>query len=267
MLKKRFRILIVDDAEINRDILKEMLADEYEIDEAVDGEQAIEKLNGHVYEYDMILLDFVLPGMNGFDVLAYMNKHHWIEYLPVIMISAQDSMDMIHRAYDYGVTDYVRRPFDAQIVRQRVSSTLALYAKQRKMEAVIAQKIAENQNTSDMMTAVLSHIVEFRNGESGPHVMYIKNITAILLEELIRQGNHSELHEADIPLICNAAALHDIGKITVPDEILNKPGRFTSEEYEIMKKHPAAGAEMLSALPFHQEEPHLDTGGGAGGCL
>ncbi len=162
---------------------------------------------------------------------------------------------MIHRAYSYGVTDYVRRPFDARIVRQRVKSTLALYAKQRKMEAVITQKIAENQTTSYMMTAILSHIVEFRNGESGPHVMNIKKITRILLEELIRQGKHEELRESDISLICNAAALHDIGKITIPDYVLNKPGRFTAEEYATMKQHSMAGPDMLGAMPFHQEGP------------
>ena len=255
MAERKFRILIVDDAELNRNILKEMLADEYEIDEAKSGEEAVEKLSGHVHKYDMMLLNMVLPKMDGVDVLAYLQKHHWLEYLPVIVISSGNSEEMIHRAYDYGATDYVRLPFDAKIVRRRVGSTLALYAKQRRMEAMIAQKISENQNTSDMMTAVLSHIVEFRNGESGPHVMNIKTITGILLQELIRQGAYSELREADIPLICSAAALHDIGKISIPDEIINKPGRFTPEEYAVMKRHSAAGEEILRSMPIHQDEP------------
>jgi len=255
IIKGKMKIMIVDDSELNREILKEMLSDEYYIEEAENGEQALEIMATSIRDFDLVLLDIVMPGIDGFSVLDYMNRNGWNEFVPVIMISAENSADMIHRAYSRGATDYITRPFDTRVVRQRVINTITLYAKQRQMEALIQKKIEENTRMTNMMTSVLSHIVEFRNGESGLHVLNIKKITECLMNELIASNEKCEFTKADIPIVCNASALHDIGKISIPDEIINKPGRFTDEEFAIMKTHAAIGASMLDDLPFYQDEP------------
>ena len=255
MDKHKFHILIVDDSAFNRELLREMLEDHYEVDEAENGEIALAALAKNSYSYDLVLLDIVMPGIDGFDILYQMKRNGWMNYLPVIMISSETALDTVHRAYRMGATDFINRPFDAYVVRQRVQNTIHLYAKQRKLEHIVAEKIAENEKRSALMTSILSHIVEFRNGESGPHVVNIKKITEMILRELLKSNPDLSVPYEDIPLICNAAALHDIGKISIPYEVLNKPGRLTDEEYDIIKKHSEIGSDMIRALPIHQEEP------------
>lgn len=251
---KRYKILIADDSEMNRSILADMLGDEYDIIEAEDGSQAVAILQKHSQEISLVLLDIVMPEMDGFEVLAMMNRHRWIEDVPVIMISAEAASSYVERAYELGVTDYISRPFDDLVVHRRVINTIMLYAKQKKLVSMVADQIYEKEKNSNLMINILSHIVEFRNGESGLHVLHVQTITGLLLKHLIQITDKYKLTPQDINTISVASALHDIGKIAIPGEILNKPGKLTLEEFEIMKTHSAIGASMLEQLPFHQEE-------------
>ena len=257
-MKEKSTILIVDDSELNRMILADILGDEYNFIEAENGARAIELLRTHT-DIDLILLDMVMPEMNGFDVLTAMNNNRQIEDIPVVMISAENGIEHIERAYDLGVTDYISRPFDRMVVRRRVVNALILAAKQKRLMQLAAEQIYEKEKISDLMINIFSHIVEFRNGESGPHVLHIRIITEVLLNRLVQKTDRYALTQEDIQLISNASALHDIGKVSIPDEIINKPGKLTKEEFEIMKLHTTVGADILHSLPFSNEEPLLKT--------
>ena len=247
-------ILIVDDSALNRMVLMEILGKEnYTFLEAENGQQAVELLDCHP-EVDL-LLDITMPEIDGFGVLEAMNQYHWIEETPVIMISAEDSYTFVERAYDLGASDYITRPFDARVVCRRVSNALMLYAKQKRLVQMVAEQVYEKEKVSNTMISILSHIVEFRNNESGLHVVHIRTITELLLRRLREKTDRYPLTEADISLISTASALHDIGKINVPEEILNKPGRLTKEEFDIIKTHSAVGEHMLRQIPFNQNEP------------
>ena len=248
-------ILIVDDSALNRMVLIEILGKEnYTFLEAENGQQAVELLDCHP-EVDLLLLDITMPEIDGFGVLETMNQYHWIEETPVIMISAEDAYSFIERAYDLGASDYITRPFDARVVCRRVSNTLMLYAKQERLAQMVAEQVYEKEKVSNTMISILSHIVEFRNNESGLHVVHIRTITELLLRRLRKKTDRYPLTEADISLISTASALHDIGKINIPEQILNKPGRLTKEEFDIIKTHSAVGEHMLRQIPFNQNEP------------
>lgn len=256
-LQKKYKILIVDDSEINRMILSEILKNDYDIIEADSGEKALELLQNEEHEFSLVLLDIVMSGIDGFEVLSYMNKYKLIEDTPVIMISAENSSDFITKAYDLGASDYVSRPFDETVVQRRVKNTIVLYAKQKRLADIVAEQVFEKEKNNNIMISILSHIVEFRNGESGLHVLHISTITELLLRQLLKKSNKYNLSMSDIRLITTASSLHDIGKIAIPDEILNKPGRFTDEEFKIMKTHSEIGSSMLKNLPVYQNEPLL----------
>jgi diguanylate cyclase (GGDEF)-like protein len=257
MYKKRKtnKILIVDDSEMNRAILSDMLNKNYEILEAEDGVAAVQLLHTYGTEITLVLLDIVMPKMDGFEVLAMMSRYHWIEEIPVIMISAENSHSVIERAYELGATDYISRPFDEVIVCRRVINTMMLYSKQKRLVSMVADQMYESEKSNTLMVSILSHIVEFRNGESGLHVLHIGTMTEMLLKRLREKTDRYHLDGAAISMISKAAAFHDIGKISISEEILNKPGRLTKEEFEIMKTHSMVGAEMLKNLPIHKEEP------------
>ncbi len=254
MKKETQKILIVDDSEMNRSILADML-EEYEILEAENGLEAVGILQRQEHEISLVLLDIVMPEMDGFAVLETMNKHRWIEDIPVIMISAENAASAVERAYGLGVTDFISRPFDDLVVQRRVLNTIMLYAKQKKLIGMVADQIYEKEQNSQLMVTILSHIVEFRNGESGMHVVHIRTITELLLHQLAQMTDQYDLSASEIALISTASALHDIGKISIPAEILNKPGRLTNEEFAIMKTHSEIGSSMLEELPVHQNEP------------
>lgn len=251
----KLEILIVDDSQINREILAEMLGDEYRIHDAASGKECIKLLDQYGTGISLVLLDIVMPEMDGFEVLDYMAEHHWIEDIPVIMISSEDSVSSIRKAYELGVSDYISRPFDAHVVYQRVFNTIKLYAKQRRLITLVSDQMYERDKNNRMMVSILSQIVEFRNGESGSHVVNIKRITELLLDRLPMRTNKYTLSSTEQLLIPMAAALHDIGKIGIDDKILNKPGRLTKEEFEIMKTHSAIGANMLESLEQFHDEP------------
>ena len=252
------KILIADDSEMNRELLTAILEEEYDIIQAKDGVQAVDCLQKHAEEISLLLLDIVMPKMDGFEVLSYMNKEHWIEAIPVVIISSENSPVYIKRGYDLGVTDFIGKPFDANMVLRRSANAILLGAKQRRMTSIVSNQIYEREKSSKLMINILSHIVEFRNGESGLHVLHIQTITEMLLRQLVqKENNRYALSKEQIRMITTASALHDIGKISIPDEILNKPGRLTAEEFAVIKGHSMAGANMLSELPLDQKEEPL----------
>ena len=255
--KERQQILIVDDSQINCEILAEILKDEYRILEAANGEECINLLKQYGTGIALLLLDINMPVMDGFEVLALMNRKHWIEDIPVIIISSENSASYVRRAYEMGASDYISRPFDVQVVHQRVSNTIKLYAKQRRLISLVTDQIREKEKNNQMMISILSQIVEFRNSESGSHVLHINIITGMLLERLMQKTDQYHLQWSDQFLITTASALNDIGKIGIDEKILNKPGKLTKEEFEIMKTHTLIGASMLKSIEMYQNEKLL----------
>ena len=253
-MRKRSQILIVDDSELNRSMLADILYKEYGVLEAENGREAIAMLQEHEHEISLMLLDIVMPEMDGFEVLAVMGKNKWLESIPVIIISAESASTYIDSAYDLGATEYISRPFDPKAVQRRVGNTVLLYSKQKMLENMVTNQMLDKEKSNLIMVEVLSHIVEFRNGESGMHVLNIRSITKMLLAQLCRISDQYSAIQPRIPLIANASALHDIGKISISESILNKPGKLTPEEWLIMKTHSEAGANILESTRYYPHE-------------
>ena len=241
-------ILIVDDSEMNRVILNEMLKDEYRVLEADNGRAALDMVDRYGDELSLVLLDIVMPGMNGFEVLGELPRRTVADSLPIIMISSEDSDDVVLRAYELGASDYINRPFNARVVRRRVSNTIRLYAKQRRLTSLLSQQYNARVKNSRMLIDIMAGVMELRNGESGLHVTHIEKLTELLLGCLAHRSDKFPLDNEQRSTIAMASALHDIGKMSIDDAILNKPGRLTSEEFEIMKTHTTLGADMLLEL-------------------
>ena len=253
-MEPKQKILIVDDSEINRAMLKEILGEGYEYLEAENGLRAIEILRRRT-DIALVLLDLIMPEMDGFDVLRVMQCYAWQEEIPVIVISAAEDNRSVERAYDMGVADYIHRPFERVMVLRRVKNALMLYAKQKRLTRLVTDQVYEKEHNGVLMISILSHVVEFRNSESGQHVLHIRTLTGLLLHQLVQKTDRYQLDESDISLISTASALHDIGKIMIPEEILNKPGRLTEEEYATIKTHTTEGARILKGLAIGQDEP------------
>ena len=253
-MEPKQKILIVDDSEINRAMLKEILGEGYEYLEAENGLRAIEILRRRT-DIALVLLDLIMPEMDGFDVLRVMQCYAWQEEIPVIVISAAEDNRSVERAYDMGVADYIRRPFERVMVLRRVKNALMLYAKQKRLTRLVTDQVYEKEHNGVLMISILSHVVEFRNSESGQHVLHIRTLTDLLLHQLVQKTDRYQLDESDISLISTASALHNIGKIMIPEEILNKPGRLTEEEYAAIKTHTTEGARILKGLAIGQDEP------------
>lgn len=252
------KILIADDSQFNRELLIDILEGQFDIVEASNGAEAI-KILEEDKDLALVLLDISMPVVDGFEVLEEMNRTKRIERTPVMIISAQNASNFADRAFNLGATDYISRPFDAYIVRRRVLNTLMLYEKQKKLLALMEDEIYERQRNNAMLIGIMSHVVEFRNEESGPHIQHVRIISELLLKTLGEMYPEYAMSSEEISLIGTASALHDLGKISIPSEVLNKPGRLTPEEYEIMKAHSAVGAAMLEKLNIYADEPLVKT--------
>ena len=257
-MDKRQKILIVDDSEFNRDMLKEILRETYNYLEAENGNQAIQ-IMGENPGIDLMLLDINMPQMNGFEVLKWMNQSRCIDETPVIMISSEDAVDTMRKAYELGITDYITRPFDSVIVKKRVQNTLGLYMNQKHLINVVYDQVYEKEENNNIMIRIMSNILGSRNSESREHILHIKTATEMMLRQLVKVTDAYPLTEADIALITTASSLHDIGKIRIPEEILNKPGRLTVEEFKIMKTHSELGADIIKDMDFPQDHPLVHT--------
>ena len=247
-------VLVVDDSDMNRFLLSQILLDDYNVIEACDGVEATQIIQDHFKELSIVLLDIVMPRMDGFGVLEFMNANDLIQDLPVIMISSMDEDSAIRRCYELGISDYVRRPFSADVVGKRVYNIVRLYQRQRNLQREIREQIEEREKNSRVVTSTISHVVENRNGESGPHVIHVEQITEIILNRLTELTDMYKLSKEDKKQISLASALHDIGKIGIDEKILNKPGKLTEEEYEIMKTHTTIGAIMIHQVQMEEDD-------------
>ena len=257
-MNEKQTILIVDDSKFNRDILKEILGETYHYLEAENGNQAIQLIGDHP-GIDLILLDIHMPQMDGFEVLEMMNKSQCINETPVIMISSEESVTMMRKAYEMGITDYITRPFDTVIVKKRVQNTLDLYVNQKRLINVVVDQVYEKEENNNIMIRILSNVLGSRNSESSEHILHIRTATELMLRKLIKISDTYHLTAADIALITTASSLHDIGKIRIPEEILNKPGKLSDEEFKIMKTHSELGASIIRDMRFPQNHPLVHT--------
>lgn len=255
-MEKKQKIFIVDDSEMNREILKEILGEGYEYLEADNGREALALLQQRV-DIDLVLLDITMPEVYGFGVLEMMNQYHWIDELPVMIISSESDAAVINHAYELGVMDYIQRPFNAVVVQRRVSNMLMLYARQNYLVQKVEEQVLNREKSNDNMINILSHVIEFRNHESGEHILHVRLITDMLLRHLMQITDRYPLSESEISMIATVSALHDIGKIGIPEEILNKPGKLTDEEFGTIKTHTTIGDGMLRSMPVEQNDPFM----------
>ena len=253
-LEERQKILIVDDSKFNQELLMEILGENYQYIVASDGLEAISILQKD-WTIDLMLLDINMPKMNGFEVLEYMNKYQWIEEFPIIVISAEEETSIIEKAYNLGVVEYIQRPFDAFIIKRRVMNTLVLYANQKRLTNVVVNQVYEKEENNKVMINILSSVVGTYNKESREHILHIRIATQMLLRRLVEKTDAYPLTESDITLIATASSLHDIGKVSISKEILNKPTKLTDEEYEIMKTHTLLGAKMIRSMEYPNDNP------------
>lgn len=252
------RILIADDSKMNQQLLSEILGTRYDYLYADDGVQALDLLHEH-FDIDLLLLDINMPHLDGFGVLEVMRQRNWTQEIPVIIISSEDDADLIQKAYDLGVTDYIGRPFNLAVVRRRVNNALTLYARQKDLVHLAEEQVYEREKTNTTMINILGHVVESKNFESGTHILHVRTITDLLLHQLVKMTDRYPLSQADISMISTISALHDIGKINTPAEILNKPGKLTREEFEIMKSHTIEGDKLLDDMALPQNDPLMRT--------
>lgn len=251
------QILIVDDSDMNRAMLREILKDNYSILEAGNGAECLSCVEHMGTSLSLILLDLNMPEMDGFEVLAELSKLGYMDDIPVIIISGTDSTADICRAYDLGATDYIHRPFNTQVIYRRVSNTITLMAKQRRMAELVNRQIDRTTKQQELMVDFLSRIIGYRSGESNPHFANISILSALLLQALQKRKNHYGLTEHDCQLIATAAVFHDVGKIGIPESILLKPGKLTAKEFAVMKTHTLIGDNLIKSLEIYHDEPLL----------
>ena len=251
------QILIVDDSDMNRAMLREILKDNYSILEAGNGAECLSCVEHMGTSLSLILLDLNMPEMDGFEVLAELSRLGYMDDIPVIIISGTDSTADICRAYDLGATDYIHRPFNTQVIYRRVSNTITLMAKQRRMAELVNRQIDRTTKQQELMVDFLSRIIGYRSGESNPHFANISILSALLLQALQKRKNHYGLTEQDCQLIATAAVFHDVGKIGIPESILLKPGKLTAKEFDVMKTHTLIGDNLIKSLEIYHDEPLL----------
>ncbi len=256
------KILIVDDVELNRELLKSILEDTYEIEEAEDGAKAVAMLADHWNRIDAMLLDIHMPEMNGFEVMKSMHLNGWLNKIPVLIISGEHSVEIENKCFEMGVSDFIHKPFDASLVKFRIKNIVELFEYRNELEAKVEKQTAtlktqyqmlniqaaKLREGNDKIIEILGTVVEFRNLESGEHIKRVKGFTRILAEQLMKQYPEYGLTEKKIHEIMIASSLHDVGKVTIPDRILLKPGRLTNEEFDYMKSHTTRGCDMLNTI-------------------
>lgn len=247
-MREKPRVLIVDDVELNRAFLSDILKDDYQISEACDGIEALEQIADLKDRLSIVLLDIIMPGKDGFEVLEEMKKSGWLERIPVVLISAENSAEYISRAYGMGAADYISRPFDSGIIKKRVENTISLHMRHQEMKKYVLDRMQRRDRAEGELIDLLSTLVEFRSQEPEHHIKQVRELTKLLLETLVEKFPKYKLEPIRIGMISRAAALHDVGKAFISLEILNKPGRLEAEEYEQVKQHAAAGASMLEKL-------------------
>ena len=265
MIKRRMA-LVADDVELNRDILSDILEEEYDVLPAVNGVEALRMVTEHLDELAVILLDLVMPEMDGFQVLEELKQRGWVEKIPVLVISGEWTPEIEHRCFDLGIVDYVRKPFNEMLVKCRVRNAAELYEYKNRLEEQVAEQTKQltEQNKklqamNESIIELMGDMVEARNLESGEHVRRVKGFTRILAEDLMRNCPKYNLDEHTVDVIVSSSALHDVGKIMIPDSVLLKPGKLTDAEFALMKTHSVRGCEIIDQASGFYDPEHYRT--------
>ncbi len=255
---ERTKILIADDAELNRDILKFIFEEQYDIIEAEDGVEAINAIVKYQESICLIFLDLMMPRKSGLDVLEYMKESGFIKTIPIIMITGESTNESDEKAYEYGVSDIIYKPFYPNVVMRRAMNIIELFERRIDLEKELEKRTSELKKSqqklkrnNEFLINALSSVVEFRSLETGEHIVRVKYFTGLILKYLRQMYPEYGITDEQEEMIINAAALHDIGKIAIPDSILLKPARLTEDEFEEIKKHSVYGSEMIER--FKQE--------------
>lgn len=256
-MAKQETILIADDAQINRAILRNLFEDDYNLLEAENGETALLLLRQYQESIAAVLLDLIMPVKNGYEVLEEMRRERRLYHVPVVVITAEDSTDNRVKVFEMGASDIIAKPFEPAVVRSRVNNIIELGRYRRNLEALVEEKSAQVRESNAAVIDMLSSVIEYRSLESGQHIRRIRMFTKILLEDVARNYQEYNLTPHKIRLITESSSMHDIGKIAIPDSILNKPGKLTEEEFEVMKTHTLKGCEILSGLDRLQDREYL----------
>ena len=269
----REKVLIVDDIELNREILAVALGNEYDILQASDGAEAIEILKADTGDISEMLLDLIMPKLDGYAVLDYMRDTGLLDRIPVIVISAESARNVEVKCLEMGVTDFIRKPFDSVTVRRRVKNTAELFMYKNHLEdkvrlqtkdleeknKLLQAQAGQIRETNEKIVDVLGTVVEYRNLESGEHIKRVKGFTEILAKKAAEKYPEYGLTHEKIDVIVAASPLHDIGKISIKDSVLLKPGKLTKEEFEYMKTHTTKGCEILKKIAgtWSEEYEHV----------
>lgn len=255
-------VLVVDDMEINREILREILSEEYPVETAEDGCEALKIIEERHEELAVVLLDLMMPEMDGFAVLEVMKEKGWFDKIPVLIISGETSVKAERKCFDYHISDFIRKPFDNALVKKRVGNVVNLFQYQRNLEEKVHEQTRTLREQNELLRLqadklkksntniieILGTVVEYRDFESGEHINRVKGYTRILAERLAKEYPEYGLDQDKIDVIVSASALHDVGKIAIPDNILLKPGKLTNEEFACMKTHTTRGGEILQNI-------------------
>lgn len=254
---KRDTLLIVDDVEVNRAILRGLFESEYNILEADNGEQALMMIRQYKDTLTAVLLDIVMPVKSGYDVMKEMRHDGLLEIIPAIVITSRDSSEDEMRTFDLGASDIIMKPFEPAVVRRRVENVIELHQHKMHLEELVEEQAVSLRESQNVLMDALSSVIEYRSLESGQHVLRIRMFTKILLEDAMKSYPEYGLDRHKIQVISAASALHDIGKIAIPDAILNKPGKLTREEFEVMKTHAEKGSEILISISRMHDKEYL----------
>ncbi|MCD2493113.1 diguanylate cyclase [Lacrimispora sp. NSJ-141] len=256
-MDKRDILVIVDDMEVNRAILREVFQSEYRILEAENGEQALMFIEHYRSRIVAVLLDLIMPMKDGYQVMEQMEKKKFLPEIPVVVITSEDSYDCEVRVFDMGASDIIRKPFEPYVVKRRVENVVDLHRHRQHLEELVEEQAVSLRESNEVMIDALSSVIEYRSLESGQHILRIRMFTKILLEDVARSYQEYGLDERRIEIISRAASMHDVGKIAIPDSVLNKPGRLTPEEFEVMKTHSLKGCDILAGLDRMNDKEYL----------
>ena len=261
-MKNGNTVLIVEDVEMNRALLRQMFEQAYEIAEAENGKICIDYLEKNRDQIEMVLLDIKMPVMDGYEVMRYMRERGWMSRIPVILITSDEDGDAMERGYALGASDVIFKPFKHHIVVQRVNNLIELYRHKNHLEEMVETQTSElnKQNTRlkehhEHLVEVLRDIINYRNAESVEHVRYVQGYTRILAEHYARVFPKSRMTPEKVNMIVRAAQMHDVGKITMPDAIISRPGRLSDTEMEMLKEHTIKGSQIMKVMTeFESEE-------------
>lgn len=253
VMSEKATILIVDDDEINRMILEDMLCEDYNIEQAENGIEALKKLSDESCKPSLVLLDIVMPEMDGLAVLEKMQAKDITKKIPVILITAEKEYEA--KGLSGGAVDYIFKPFDHNIVKSRIDNQMQLAMYRENLERMVNQKVNALIAAKEKMLTTMASVIEYRSIESGEHVKRTSILTGIISEILLNiPCFKDELMESDYNIMVKASPLHDVGKIAVPDKILLKPGKLTPEEFVIMETHTTKGGEIIKKMQLDEEE-------------